>query len=219
MVSKRLKKLMIEAVDNQLRDPETKYVKEAYEKMRGAGYTAKEAKEAIAGVLLSEMYTILGEQKIFDENRYRKGLEKMLEDYEILETREPWEGMNELLGQGSDALAEDFRDPEAILPWEKAWEIVKEKMKSADMSMDIFEADEATDYEYGLDEWLEDMMLSYQRMGEHEKCIRFCEEVLETFSWKNDSPVIFKRCIGECLFALGKTEEGDQWYENWLGSE
>ena len=138
MVNKRLKKLMIEAVDNQLRDPETKYVKEAYEKMCEAGYTAKEAKEAIAGVLLSEMYTILGEQKKFDENRYKKGLEEMMEDYEILETQEPWEGMSELLGKGSDALDEDFRDPEAILLWEKAWKMVKEKVKNAGMPMEHF---------------------------------------------------------------------------------
>ncbi len=219
MVNKRLKKRMIEIVGNQLRDPETKYVKEAYEQMREAGYTEKETKEAIAGVLLSEMYTILGEQKEFDEERYKKGLEEMLEDYEILEIQEPWEGMSELLGQGGDALDDDFRDPEAILPWEEAWEIVKEKMKNADMPMDIFEVDEATDYEYGLDEWLEDMMLSYQRMGEYEKCIRFCKEVLETFSWENESPVMFKRSIGECLLALGKEEEADQWYEDWLGSE
>lgn len=41
MVNKRLKKLIIEAVENQMRDPETKYVKETYEKMHGAGYTAK----------------------------------------------------------------------------------------------------------------------------------------------------------------------------------
>ena len=219
MVNKRLKKLMIEAVDNQLRDPETEYVKEAYEEMREAGYTAKEAKEAIAGVLLAEMYTILGEQRTFDENRYRKGLEEMLEDYEIREAEEPWPGMNELIEQGDAALDQDFRDPSAIVPWEKAWEIVRDKVKDADMPMEISEVDEATDYEYDLGEWIENMMFSYQRMGEHEKCIRFCEEVLETFSWENESPAMFKRCIGECLFALGKTEEGDQWHEEWLGSE
>lgn len=116
MVNKRLKKLIIEAVENQMSDPETKYVKETYEKMHGAGYTAKEAKEAIAGVLLSEMYTIMGEQKPFDENRYRKGLEEMLEDYEIIEVQEPWTGMGELLEQGGDALDQDFRDPSAITP-------------------------------------------------------------------------------------------------------
>ena len=219
MVNKRLKKLIIEAVENQMRDPETKYVKETYEKMNGAGYTAKEAKEAIAGVLLSEMYTIMGEQKPFDESRYRKGLEEMLEDYEIIEVQEPWTGMGELLEQGGDALDQDFRDPSAITPWEKAWEIVKEKVKNADMAMEIFEVDEATDYEYDLAEWIESMMFSYQRMEAYEKCICFCKEVLETFAWKNSSPAMFKRCIGECLFTLGKTDESDQWHEEWLESE
>ena len=169
MANKRLKKLMIEAVDNQLRDPETKYVKETYEEMRGAGYTAKEAKEAIAGVLLAEMYTILGEQRTFDEKRYRKGLEEMLEDYEIRESEEPWPGMNELIEQGGAALDQDFRDPSAIMPWEKAWKIVRDRVKNADMPLEISEVDEATDYEYDLGGWLSDMMLSYQRMGDEEK--------------------------------------------------
>ena len=219
MANKRLKKLMIEAVDNQLRDPETKYVKETYEEMRGAGYTAKEAKEAIAGVLLAEMYTILGEQRTFDEKRYRKGLEEMLEDYEIRESEEPWPGMNELIEQGGAALDQDFRDPSAIMPWEKAWKIVRDRVKNADMPLEISEVDEATDYEYDLGGWLSDMMVSYQRMGDEEKCICFCKEVLQTFAWKKESPAMFKRCIGECLMTLGKTEEGDKWYEEWLGSE
>ena len=77
------------------------------------------------------------------------------------------------------------------------------------MAMEIFEVDEATDYEYDLAEWIESMMFSYQRMEAYEKCICFCKEVLETFAWKNSSPAMFKRCIGECLFTLGKTDESD----------
>lgn len=216
MANNRLKKLMLEAVGNQLKDPKTVYVKDAYEKMKEAGYTAKEAKEAIAGVLLSEMYTILGEMTEFDDERYQKGLEEMLEDYGLLEEEEPWPGMNELLEEGEDALNEDFSNPDSIIPWEQAWKIVQDKVKQAEMPMEIYEVDEATDYIYDLEEWIIEMMYSYRRKGEENRCIRFCKEVLDTFAWEQVSPSMVKRCIGECLFELGRIYEGDQWHEIWL---
>ena len=73
-------------------------------------------------------------------------------------------GMSEMLKQGYDALDEDFRDPSAIEPWEKAWEIVKEKVRNAEMPLEIYEVDEATDYEYNLEEWISEMTDSYRRM-------------------------------------------------------
>ena len=48
--------------------------------------------------------------------------------------------MSEMLKQGYDALERDFRDPSSIEPWEKAWEIVKEKVKNAEMPLEIYEA-------------------------------------------------------------------------------
>ena len=69
----------------------------------------------------------MGEQKPFDESRYRKGLEEMLEDYEIIEVQEPWTGMGELLEQGGDALDQDFRDPSAITHGRKHGRLSKKK--------------------------------------------------------------------------------------------
>ena len=184
MANKRLKKTILQVVSNQLKDPATVYVKETYDKMRDMGYTSVESKEAIAAVLLSEMYTMLGEMKEFSEESYRNGLEEMLEDYGLGGQAEPWPGMSEMLKQGYDALDRDFRDPSAIEPWEKAWEIVKEKVRNAEMPMEIYEVDEATDYEYNLEEWISEMTDSYRRMGEDDRCISFCKEVIDTFAWQ-----------------------------------
>ena len=79
MGNKRLNRMILQVVNNQIKDPATAYVKEAYDKMRDMGYSSAEAKEAIAAVLLSEMYTMLGEMKEFSEESYRNGLEEMLE--------------------------------------------------------------------------------------------------------------------------------------------
>lgn len=216
MGNKRLKRTILQVVNNQMKDPATAYVKEAYEKMRDMGYSSAEAKEAIAAVLLSEMYTMLGEMKEFSEESYRNGLEEMLEDYGLGGQEEPWLGMSEMLKQGYDALDRDFRDPSAIEPWEKAWEIVKEKVRNAEMPLEIYEVDEATDYEYNLEEWISEMTDSYRRMGEDDRCISFCKEVIDTFAWRQFPPSEFKNCIGNCLMELGRLEESDAWYEAWL---
>ena len=216
MTNKRLKKTILQVVSNQLKDPATVYVKETYDKMRDMGYTSVESKEAIAAVLLSEMYTMLGEMKEFSEESYRNGLEEMLEDYCLGGQAEPWPGMSEILKQGYDALDRDFRDPSAIEPWEKAWEIVKEKVRNAEMPMEIYEVDEATDYEYNLEEWISEMTDSYRRMGEDDRCISFCKEVIDTFAWQQFPPSEFKNCIGNCLMGLGRIEESDAWYDAWL---
>lgn len=140
----------------------------------------------------------------------------MLEYYSLSGQEEPWPGMEELLEQGCTALDKDFRDPSSIEPWENAWEIVKEKVKNAEMPIELYEADEATDYEYNLQEWIEKMAYAYRRMGEDEKCISFCREVIDTFAWKQIAPSEFKNCIGRCLMELGRIEESDEWYEAWL---
>ena len=153
----------------------------------------------------TEWHTVMLWRGLADvADRYvRKGSQVYIEG--SIRTRE-WTDKDNNKRYSTEIVANDMR-------------LLGRRAENAGMPMDIFEVDEVTDYEYDLGEWIEDMMLSYQRMGKHEKCIRFCREVLETFSWKNASPAMFKRCIGECLLALGKTEEGDQWYEDWLGSE
>lgn len=219
MENKRLKRLMLQAVNNQLRDSATTYVKDVYDVMRDAGYTAGEAKEAIAAVLLSEMFIISGEKKKFSEERYRQGLQEMLEDYELREAEEPWPGMRDLLEAGDRELQNDFRSVSSMASWEKAWEIVKEKVKHAEMPIELYEVDEATDYEYEIEEWISEMMYAYQRMNENEKCIQFCKEVIATFPWAKARPTEFKREIGDCLLNAGKLEESDAWYDAWIRDE
>ena len=74
MGNKRLKRTILQVVNNQMKDPATTYVKEAYDKMRDMGYSSAEAKEAIAAVLLSEMYTMLGEMKEFSDHLCKRGI-------------------------------------------------------------------------------------------------------------------------------------------------
>lgn len=53
--------------------------------------------------------------------------------------------------------------------WLRAWEIVKELVKNADIKPSVSDLDEATDYAYDLMEWLQDMEMELYNAGEHKK--------------------------------------------------
>ena len=51
MANLRLKKLILEVVDNQLRENNPPVTKESYDKLIDAGYSAREAKEKIGAIV------------------------------------------------------------------------------------------------------------------------------------------------------------------------
>ena len=54
MANLRLKKLILEVVDNQLRENNPPVTKESYDKLIDAGYSAREAKEKIGAIVKRE---------------------------------------------------------------------------------------------------------------------------------------------------------------------
>ena len=77
MPNMRLKKTILEVVDNQLRANDPPVTKITYERLQALDYTKQQAKEKIAAVLLEEMYDVLKDNKPFNENRYTKRLESL----------------------------------------------------------------------------------------------------------------------------------------------
>ena len=59
----------MEVVENQLRDNDPPAAKQAYQKLIDGGYTAKEAKEKIGVVVLTEIYDVMKENQAYDEKR------------------------------------------------------------------------------------------------------------------------------------------------------
>ena len=85
MANLRLKKTILEIVDNQLKANDPPGTKDTYEKLVNAGYSKSEAKDKIGAVVLTEIYDVLKMGQDFDEEKYRNGLEEMLRqsiDYE-----------------------------------------------------------------------------------------------------------------------------------------
>lgn len=85
MANLRLKKLILEVVENQLRDNDPPVTRESYDKLIAAGYSVHEAKEKIGAVVIEEIYNVMKENQSYDEKRYAQALENMVQqciDYE-----------------------------------------------------------------------------------------------------------------------------------------
>ena len=74
----RLKKLILEVVNNQLRANNPPITKETLERLIAAGYSKQQAKERIACVVVEHIYDILHDQKSFDEEKYENDLKHLM---------------------------------------------------------------------------------------------------------------------------------------------
>ena len=74
MANTHLKNHILQVVDNQLRANDPPITKATYERLQSAGYKKQQIKEWIAAILLEEMYDVLKNHEIFNEDRYAKRL-------------------------------------------------------------------------------------------------------------------------------------------------
>lgn len=72
MANMRLKKQILEVVENQLRINEPKCTRETLERFMAEGIGRQQAKEMIAAVLLEEMYYVLKDKEPFNEEQYAR---------------------------------------------------------------------------------------------------------------------------------------------------
>mgnify|MGYP003470869991 CR=1 FL=1 len=80
MANLRLKKLILQVVDNQINDSSIPFVREAYEKIQSKGYSKSEAREMIATAVVEDIYIIMKENKKFDKREYAEKIERLVEN-------------------------------------------------------------------------------------------------------------------------------------------
>ena len=122
----RLKKLILEVVDNQLRENDPPVTRESYNRLIDAGYSVSEAKEKIGAVVIEEIYDVMKENQPYDEKRYAQALRNMVQqciDYEDThEILTGWDEWDNLVQEGYEAQYE--QNYEKMIPlWWKAWGI------------------------------------------------------------------------------------------------
>ena len=222
MANLRLKKLILEVVDNQLKDNDPPATKAAYQKLLEAGYSVREAKEKIGAVALTEIYDVMKENQPYDEKRYTNALAEMIQqsiDFEEAhKTATEWDKWDELVQRGYEA--QNKQDEKKMIScWWDAWTLFQQIMEAAERKMSVSEVMESQDYEYPVEAWLQDMEMELGNAGEYEKRLDFCYKVLDMFDWTYDDGDGFRCAVGEELYEAGKAEEGKAWFENWLKKE
>jgi hypothetical protein len=73
----RLKRALLDIVNNQLRDGTPPETAETFARLQAEGYTPQEAKEMIACVVTSEVFDIMKNNQVYDEARYVKALKAL----------------------------------------------------------------------------------------------------------------------------------------------
>lgn len=222
MANLRLKKLILEVVDNQLKANDPPCTRDVYESLLDAGYTASEAKDKIGSVVLSEIYDLLKTGEEFDVDEYQDSLEEMLTqsmDFEDnYHVRTEWDEWNELTQQGYDCYEEEDVE-KALSYWRDAWDVFCSVLDQSEGKTTIDEFMEDEDDVYPLDEWLEDYEIALGDADQHEERIRVCQRVLEAFDWKYDDGGWLKCGIGDALYYGGKEADAFEYYEAWLREE
>ena len=69
MANLRMKKIILEVVDNQLRDNNPPMVREVYDRLIEEGYSTREVKEKIGAVVIDEIYDVMKENQPYDEKQ------------------------------------------------------------------------------------------------------------------------------------------------------
>lgn len=88
MVNYKLKSHLLEVVENQLNMNKPKCTKETFNRLMAAGFELNESKEMIASVLTEEMFYVVKNQELFNEERYAKKLSQLPGYLEEFEDRE-----------------------------------------------------------------------------------------------------------------------------------
>jgi len=222
MANLKLKKNILEVVDNQLKANDPPCTKDTYEKLLDAGYSKSEAKDKIGAVVLTEIYDILKRGQTFDEEKYKNSLDEMLQqsiDYEdchFIETE--WDRWDDFAQKGYDCF-EDRNEEQGLDFWKDAWTLFLSAMEQTPETYSVYGLMEAQDYAYPIDGWLQDYEMELGNARKYEERIAFCRKILDLFDWEEEDDSCFRCGIGESLFYEGKIAEAYEYYENWLADD
>lgn len=81
--NKRLRRVILEVVDNQLRDNTPPETKQTYQRLLKEGFSKDGARRLIGAVVSSEIFEVLKKQEPYDEKRFIAALHKL--------PKMPWE--------------------------------------------------------------------------------------------------------------------------------
>lgn len=237
MANKRLKKNILEVVDNQLRDNDPSFVREIYEHLMVLTGSGQQAKEMIGAVVVEEIFDIMKKGEAFDEGRYHDKLNTLFNQFNENDVKMSgriaahpfcqmqWE-YDEIPVDGvrGDKCGENIRK-RAEAFWRhwigglREWLREKAQKNGKKIALSDIEDDVADDVE--MINFLQDIDIDLLNAGMYEERISYARDILDIFSWEDDhfEWSNFYSYIGESMNSLGKVEESDRFFEDWLEKE
>jgi len=73
----RLKALILQVVDNQLKNNDPPETKQTYHKLIKEGFSESEAKRLIGCIVVAEIFDVLKKKETFNQERFVKALNKL----------------------------------------------------------------------------------------------------------------------------------------------
>ena len=225
----RLGRLVLRITEHQIETKSPAFVEKAYIELQKKGYIRKLAKVKLAMALLNEIFEILKYNKPHSEERYRLFVEEaVLEEFDEDSVNDLETGrertISDLLYEFEELIMEENASDEAADAFLKVWPKLKayiddnytRETEDGLQRLTLGQIDERTDYRMDIYNSVTDADMAFLNAGRYEEGVRVLGEILQTFAWEKDEDASIRGGIGECLERLGKTEEADKWFHNWL---
>lgn len=108
--------------------------------------------------------------------------------------------------------------------WLKAFELMKEiileeRKNNPGFAPELEMLDDATDYAFDIQGWLEDCLDEIDMREEYETLLKMCNDLIELFGWPEYSGSDIKFRKAAVLLELGKTKEVIEFCEKWMRQE
>ena len=106
--------------------------------------------------------------------------------------------------------------------WDEAYNVLTEifakaKEEKPESMTELMDFEESIDYQYDIGGWLEEYLGHLADEQLFEKTVDVCQDIIETFEWKKDSPAEFRYRLVAAMVAQKKATEAlvycKVWYE------
>ena len=132
-----------------------------------------------------------------------------------------WNKFNKLTGKCYNNLIGAEKDDSCWMQaFELLLEIVREERQAVpNYAPNLEWLDDATDYEYDIQGWLEDCLDEVDMKEDYNTLLNMCDTLLDMFGWPEYTGSDLKTRKAVTLAALGRKEEAAAFCEKWLKKE
>ena len=108
--------------------------------------------------------------------------------------------------------------------WEQAFELLmeivcEESEQNHNYAPELELLDDATDYEYDIQGWLEDCLDEVEMRGNHKALLNMCDKLLDKFGWPEYTGSDIKFRKAAAMAQLGQKKETADFCKKWIQKE